>query len=118
MARRSACAACPGGPPSATGTNPSASPSGGYFSDPAIHAAFDNFWRNHPVPGTGKGVQDLYIEGVAALAARFRDETAVFGIDLMNEAFPGSHCNQAGSRRCALPRAGAVAAGAVLRTRW
>jgi endoglycosylceramidase len=66
----------------------------GYFSDPAIHAAFDNFWRNHPVPGTGKGVQDLYIEGVAALATRFRDETAVFGIDLMNEPFPGSRCNQ------------------------
>jgi endoglycosylceramidase len=66
----------------------------GYFSDPAIHAAFDNFWRNKPVPGTGKGVQDLYIEGVAALAARFRDETAVFGIDVMNEPFPGSRCNQ------------------------
>lgn len=66
----------------------------GYFSDPAIHAAFDNFWRNHPVAGSGKGVQDLYIEGVAALAARFREETAVFGIDLMNEPFPGSRCNQ------------------------
>lgn len=66
----------------------------GYFSDPAIQSAFENFWRNHPVPGTGKGVQDLYIEGVAALAARFRDETAVFGIDLMNEPFPGSRCNQ------------------------
>jgi len=66
----------------------------GYFSDPAVQVAFDNFWRNHPVPGTGKGVQDLYIDGVAALAARFRDEPAVFGIDLMNEPFPGSRCNQ------------------------
>lgn len=66
----------------------------GYFADPAIQSAFDNFWRNHPVPGTGKGVQDLYIEGLAALAAHFRDETAVFGIDLMNEPFPGSRCNQ------------------------
>ena len=66
----------------------------GYFADPAIHAAFDNFWRNHPVPGSGKGVQDLYIDGLVALAARFRDETAVFGIDVMNEPFPGSRCNQ------------------------
>lgn len=66
----------------------------GYFADPAIHAAFDNFWRNHPVPGSGKGVQDLYIEGVTALAARFRDEPTVFGIDLMNEPFPGSRCNK------------------------
>jgi endoglycosylceramidase len=66
----------------------------GYFRDPAIHAAFDNFWRNHPVGDTGKGVQDFYIGGVAALAARFADESAVFGIDLMNEPFPGSRCNQ------------------------
>lgn len=66
----------------------------GYFSDPAVQVAFDNFWRNHPVPGTGKGVQELYIEGVAALASRFRDDTTVFGIDLMNEPFPGSRCNQ------------------------
>ncbi|MCP5165345.1 MAG: cellulase family glycosylhydrolase [Pseudomonadales bacterium] len=66
----------------------------GYFSDPAIQVAFDNFWRNHPVPGTGKGVQDMYIQGAAALAAYFRGEPAVFGIDLMNEPFPGSRCNQ------------------------
>jgi endoglycosylceramidase len=66
----------------------------GYFSDPAIQAAFDNFWNNHPVPGTGKGVQDLYLQGLRAVAARFRDEPAVFGIDVMNEPFPGSRCNQ------------------------
>lgn len=66
----------------------------GYFSDPAVHAAFDNFWKNHPVRGTGKGVQDLYIDALVAVARRFRDEPAVFGIDVMNEPFPGSRCNQ------------------------
>jgi endoglycosylceramidase len=25
----------------------------GYFKDPAVQRAFDNFWANHPVPGTG-----------------------------------------------------------------
>src|SRR5690606_8571146 len=66
----------------------------GYFADPAVQAAFDNFWQNHPVPGTGKGVQDFYIDGLVAVARRFRDEPAVFGIDVMNEPFPGSRCNQ------------------------
>ena len=75
----------------------------GYFSDPAIQTAFDNFWRNHPVPGAGAGVQDLYIEGAAALAARFRDEPAVFGIDLMNEPFPGTRCNQPDPRSADCP---------------
>lgn len=67
----------------------------GYFSDPAVQVAFDNFWKNHPVQGSGsKGVQDLYIDGLVAVARRFRDEPAVFGIDVMNEPFPGSRCNQ------------------------
>jgi len=66
----------------------------GYFSDAAIQTAFDNFWVNHPVPGTDKGVQDFYLQALATVAARFRDEPAVFGIDVMNEPFPGSRCNQ------------------------
>lgn len=66
----------------------------GYFSDPAIQVAFDNFWKNHPVPGTGKGVQDFYMDGLQTVAERFKDDPAVFGIDVMNEPFPGSRCNQ------------------------
>lgn len=66
----------------------------GYFSDPAIHAAFDNFWKNHEVPNTNKGVQDFYIDGLSAVAKHFRDNPAVFGIDVMNEPFTGSTCNQ------------------------
>ena len=75
----------------------------GYFSDPAIQTAFDNFWANHPVPGTGKGVQDFYIQALATVAARFRDESAVFGIDVMNEPFPGTRCNQPDPTRAHCP---------------
>ena len=64
----------------------------GYFKDPAVQRSFDNFWKNHAVPGTGKGVQDLYVEGLAAVARRFRDEPAVMGIDIFNEPATGSRC--------------------------
>ena len=66
----------------------------GYFTDPAVQRAFDNFWANHAIPGTGKGVQDFYVDGLAAVAARFRDEPAVLGIDVMNEPATGSRCAQ------------------------
>lgn len=66
----------------------------GYFKDPAVQRSFDNFWRNHPVPGTAKGVQDLYVDGLAAVARRFRDEPAVMGIDVMNEPATGTRCAQ------------------------
>lgn len=64
----------------------------GYFKDPAVQRAFDNFWANHPVPGTGQGVQDLYVRGLAAAARRFKDDPAVFGIDVMNEPSTGTPC--------------------------
>ncbi len=64
----------------------------GYFKDPAVQHAFDNFWKNHPVEGTGKGVQDLYIDALAGVARRFRDEPGVLGIDVMNEPATGSLC--------------------------
>lgn len=66
----------------------------GYFRDPAVQHAFDNFWANHPVAGTGKGVQDLYIEGLAAVARRFAAEPAVLGMDVMNEPATGTRCAQ------------------------
>lgn len=66
----------------------------GYFQDPAVQLAFDNFWANHSVPDTGKGVQDLYVEGLAAVARRFRDDPAVVGIDVMNEPATGTKCAQ------------------------
>lgn len=66
----------------------------GYFKDPAVQRAFDNFWANHIVPGTGRGVQDFYADALAAVAKRFRDEPAVIGIDVMNEPATGSRCSQ------------------------
>jgi len=66
----------------------------GYFKEPAVQRAFDNFWANHPVPGTKKGVQDHYIAGLAAAAAEFANDTAVFGIDVMNEPATGTPCSQ------------------------
>jgi hypothetical protein len=66
----------------------------GYFKDPAVQHAFDNFWANHRVPGTGKGVQDFYVEALTEVARRFRDEPAVLGIDVMNEPATGSRCAQ------------------------
>lgn len=66
----------------------------GYFKDPAVQRSFDNFWANHPVAGTGKGVQDLYIDGLVAVARRFRDDPAVLGIDVMNEPATGTRCAQ------------------------
>lgn len=64
----------------------------GYFTDPAVQRSFDNFWNNHAVPGTGMGVQDLYAQGLAAVARRFRDTPGVLGIDVMNEPATGSRC--------------------------
>jgi len=75
----------------------------GYFSDPAIHAAFDNFWKNREVPNTDRGVQDFYSDGLAAVAKHFRDNPAVFGIDVMNEPFTGSRCNQPDPRSADCP---------------
>jgi endoglycosylceramidase len=101
------------------GTLPSGcSPSGGYdgaplwavFTDgepscaqfgqsdlnPAVAAAFDNFWHNRRAPGQqgespGPGLQDEYIGALAALAGRFADNPAVIGYELMNEPLPGAH---------------------------
>lgn len=64
--------------------------------NPAVAAAFDNFWHNRRVPGAagqspGPGLQDEYIGAVAALARRFDHDPAVIGYELMNEPLPGAH---------------------------
>lgn len=55
-----------------------------YFSSPAIHAAFDNFWANKPAPD-GVGVQDHFARAWRHVAERYADEPAVIGYDLFNE---------------------------------
>ena len=64
--------------------------------NPAVAAAFDNFWHNRRVPGPqgespGPGLQDHYIGALAALARRFSNNPDVIGYELMNEPLPGAH---------------------------
>jgi endoglycosylceramidase len=51
--------------------------------NPAVFEAATSFWLNRD------GVQDRYIEAVAALARRFRDDSTVAGYSLYNEPWPG-----------------------------
>lgn len=55
---------------------------------PALNRAYDNFWANAKGPG-GTRLQDRYTEGLAHVAARFRDDPAVLGYDIFNEPWPG-----------------------------
>lgn len=60
-----------------------------YFTSPAIHAAFDNFWANKPA-SDGIGLQDHFARAWQIVAQRYADEPTVIGYDLFNEPFPGS----------------------------
>ena len=64
-----------------------------YFESQAVQTAFDNFWANKPAPD-GVGIQDHYAEAWCRVAARFANEEAVIGYDLMNEPFVGSPAPQ------------------------
>jgi endoglycosylceramidase len=57
-------------------------------------AAFNSFWINRPAPvpqgdAPGTGVQDHYIGAMAALARRFKGDSAVVGYEIMNEPQSG-----------------------------
>jgi endoglycosylceramidase len=51
--------------------------------NPAEDAAMTAFWLNWA------GLQDQYLQAVATLARRFRDDSTVVGYDLYNEPWPG-----------------------------
>jgi endoglycosylceramidase len=62
--------------------------------NPAVGAAFTNFWFNRWVAGPqgaapGRGLEDHYIGAIAFLARRFRDDSAVAGYNVFNEPWPG-----------------------------
>jgi endoglycosylceramidase len=57
-----------------------------YF-EPAVQAAFDNFWEHD---GDHPELQDAYVEAWKVVAERLRDHPAVIGYDMMNEPNPGS----------------------------
>ena len=60
-----------------------------YIQNPAMQRAFENFWADRAGPG-GVGVQEYFVQGVEAIAARFADQPLVLGTELMNEPFPGA----------------------------
>ena len=59
------------------------------YVSPRSLQQWDDWWSNAPVAG-GLGVVDAYAQGAAHLAARFADDPAVIGLELVNEPFPGS----------------------------
>ena len=63
--------------------------SSAYFTSPAVHTAFDNFWANKPARD-GIGLQDHFARAWQHVAKRYADEPAVIGFDIFNEPFPGS----------------------------
>jgi hypothetical protein len=52
-------------------------------ANPAVVEAFSNFWYNRD------GIQAEYIQAIAYLARRFRDDSAVAGFSVFNEPQPG-----------------------------
>ena len=59
-----------------------------YFLQPALQAAYDNFWDNATVDG--EGLQDWYASAWQHVAAYFDGDSNVFGYDLYNEPVPGT----------------------------
>jgi endoglycosylceramidase len=66
-----------------------------YVFQDAVNHAFDAFWDNMEVPGTGRGVQDFYADAWAHVASRFSGEPGVAGYNLMNEPWQGSSLKSA-----------------------
>lgn len=62
-----------------------------YFQ-PAVRAAFDNFWR---ASGEHSDLQVHYRAAWMQVVKRFKDHPAVIGYDLMNEPHPGSMIDEA-----------------------
>jgi endoglycosylceramidase len=67
--------------------------------NPAMAAAFENFWQDDrlgsngaPIPqgsSPGPGLQDHFIGALGFLARHFENDPAVLGYELMNEPLPG-----------------------------
>lgn len=72
-----------------------------YVLQDAVNHAFDAFWANTKVPGTGKGVQDFYAAAWAHVARRFAGKPGVAGYNLMNEPWQGSSLKSALLTGCA-----------------
>lgn len=64
-----------------------------YLISPAVHKAFDNFWKNKPA-SDGVGIRDHYISLWAYLAKRYAQCNSIIGFDIMNEPFPDAGAEQ------------------------
>ncbi len=62
---------------------------GNYFVMAALWRAYDHFWANDPA-ADGTPLQDAYATAWRQAAIRLRQEPAVLGYDIFNEAWPGS----------------------------
>jgi endoglycosylceramidase len=69
--------------------NPSLGFPGNYFQNPALQAAFDNFWADIDA-GDGTSLQEHYAEGLTRLAAELSGNSGLLGFDVFNEPWPGS----------------------------
>ena len=61
-----------------------------YIAQDAVNHAFDAFWANTEVPGTGRGVQDFLASAWAHVAERFRGKPGIVGYNLLNEPWMGT----------------------------
>jgi endoglycosylceramidase len=68
---------------------PAGFPTNYLVNDPLNHA-YDAFWANTQVPGTGRGVQDFYAGAWRHVARRFRGTSGIAGYNLFNEPWGGS----------------------------
>ena len=73
---------------------------GNYLGNPAQWRTWDNFWTNAAAVD-GVGLQDHYAGAWAHVAARFANNSAVAGYEVLNEPWPGTLWEQ-----CAVPLAG------------
>jgi endoglycosylceramidase len=63
---------------------------GNYFAMPALWRAFDHLWANDELAG-GVKPWDAFANGWVHAAQRLSLEPAVFGYDVFNEPWPGTH---------------------------
>lgn len=61
-----------------------------YIAQDAVNHAFDAFWANTEVPGTGRGVQDFFAAAWAHVAEEFRGKPGIVGYNLLNEPWMGT----------------------------
>ena len=89
------------GPAATEAPSPQAGFPANYVVQDALNHAYDAFWDNVEVPGTGRGVQDLYAGAWAHVAKRFAGKPGIVGYNLFNEPWQGSALKAGLGQGCA-----------------